>query len=195
MTEPIEHRIPSAAGRASVRLVQLPPAALSALLDGDLTSASAKAGVALTDFFLADEALWLWRLRLDQIAADPGSARWVARAAVAEPEGAVVGYAVFHGPPDAAGMVEVGYSVAPDRRRRGHARAILAELLRWAGAESGVRTVRASIRPTTPRRWPRFRASASSRSASSGTTWTAGSCSSSAPNRTDRPGCSEQVLS
>ncbi|MDH6132150.1 ribosomal-protein-alanine N-acetyltransferase [Kitasatospora sp. MAA4] len=147
MTEPIKHRIPSAAGRASVRLVQLSPAVLAALLDGDLAGASARAGVALTDFFLAEEALWLWRLRLDQIAADPGSARWVARAAVAEPEGEVVGYAGFHGPPDAAGMVEVGYSVAPDRRRRGHARAILAELLRWAGAESGVRTVRASIRP------------------------------------------------
>ncbi|WP_035802975.1 GNAT family N-acetyltransferase [Kitasatospora mediocidica] len=120
---------------------------MTALLDGDLASASAKAGVALTDFLVADEARRLWRLRLDQIAADPGSARWVARAAVAEPEGVVVGYAGFHGPPDAAGMVEVGYSVAPDRRRRGYARAILAELLRWAGAESGVRTVRASISP------------------------------------------------
>ncbi|WP_280670256.1 MULTISPECIES: GNAT family N-acetyltransferase [unclassified Kitasatospora] len=130
-----------------VRLVQLAPTVLTALLDGDLAQASARAGLTLTDFFLTEDARWLWQLRLDQIAGDPGSARWVARAAVAEPDGVVVGYAGFHGPPDPAGMVEVGYSVAPDHRRRGYARAILAELLRWAAAESGVRTVRASISP------------------------------------------------
>jgi ribosomal-protein-alanine N-acetyltransferase len=59
----------------------------------------------------------------------------------------VVGHAGYHGPPDEHGMVEVGYSVDPAYRRRGYARAALAELLARAEREPAVRTVRASIRP------------------------------------------------
>jgi RimJ/RimL family protein N-acetyltransferase len=44
-------------------------------------------------------------------------------------------------------MVEIGYSVAPEHRRQGYARAMLAELLRRAAADPAVRTVRASISP------------------------------------------------
>jgi [ribosomal protein S5]-alanine N-acetyltransferase len=128
-----------------VRFVRLPGAALAALVNGDLDRASAAAGVTLTSYFVTADALWLWRLRLDQIAADPASARWIARAAVVD--GAVVGHAGFHGPPDQAGMVEVAYSVDPAHRRRGYATAMLAGLLRRAAAEPGVRTVRATIRP------------------------------------------------
>ena len=86
-------------------------------------------------------------MRAGQIAADPHSPRWIARAAVAEPEGIVVGHAGFHGPPDAAGMVEVAYSVDPACRRQGYATAMLRELLRRAAAEPGVKTVRATISP------------------------------------------------
>jgi RimJ/RimL family protein N-acetyltransferase len=71
----------------------------------------------------------------------------VARAAVSEPDGAVVGHAGFHGPPDERGMVEVGYTVEPAYRRRGYARAMVSELLRWAGSDDRVRVVRASISP------------------------------------------------
>jgi hypothetical protein len=70
-------------------------------------------GVALTPYFLTDDAMRLWRLQVSQIAADPSSARWVARAVVAEPQGVVVGHAGFHGPPVETGMVEVAYSVDP----------------------------------------------------------------------------------
>ncbi|MFI9270911.1 GNAT family N-acetyltransferase [Kitasatospora sp. NPDC052896] len=101
----------------------------------------------MDEYFVTDEARWLWRLRLAEIAVDPACARWVAHAAVVEPDGPVVGYAGFHGPPDASGMVEVGYAVAPAHRRRGHARAMLAALLRRAAAEPAVRTVRASVSP------------------------------------------------
>jgi RimJ/RimL family protein N-acetyltransferase len=130
-----------------VRFVELTSATLTALLDGDLPRASAAAGVELTEYFVADRAKWLWRLRLDQVTADPDRARWIARAAVAEPAGVVVGHAGFHGPPDEAGMVEIGYSVAPDFRRQGYARAMLAQLLRRAAAEPAVTTVRATISP------------------------------------------------
>ncbi|MGW0433235.1 GNAT family N-acetyltransferase [Micromonospora sp. NPDC003197] len=120
---------------------------MTALLEQDLARASVEAGVVLTDYFVTDEASWLWRLRVDQMAADPASARWIARAAVAEPEGIVVGHAGFHGPPNEAGTVEIAYSVDPAHRRRGYARAMLAELLRRAAAEPDVQTVRATISP------------------------------------------------
>jgi len=59
----------------------------------------------------------------------------------------VVGFAGYHGPPDSAGMVEVGYAVDPIYRRQGYARAALVVLLDRAEREPSVRTVRATIRP------------------------------------------------
>jgi [ribosomal protein S5]-alanine N-acetyltransferase len=131
----------------SVRLVALPMGAMLLLLDGELAAAGAAAGLELTDYFLTDEARWLWRLRIDQIRRDPAGAPWIARAAVDEATGYVVGHAGFHGPPDGAGMVEVGYSVDPHYRRQGYAKAMLRQLLERARAEPAVRTVRASISP------------------------------------------------
>jgi RimJ/RimL family protein N-acetyltransferase len=128
-----------------IRFVQLSPAALTALIDGDLPAASAAAGIALSDYLV--EESWLWRIRLDQIQRDPASAEWIARAAVAEPDGVVVGHGGFHGPPDEDGTVEVAYSVDPLHRRRGYAKAMLASLLRRAEQDPSVRAVRASIRP------------------------------------------------
>jgi RimJ/RimL family protein N-acetyltransferase len=128
-----------------IRFVQLSPTALAALIDGDLAAASAAAGTELSQY-LVDES-WLWRVRLEQIQRDPASADWIARAAVAEPEGVVVGHGGFHGPPDSDGVVEVAYSVDPAHRRRGYARAILRSLLARADADPRVTAVRASIRP------------------------------------------------
>jgi RimJ/RimL family protein N-acetyltransferase len=128
-----------------IRFIQLAPDALAALIAGDLPAASAAAGIALTPYLVSES--WLWRIRLDQIRADPASADWIARAAVAEPDGIVVGHGGFHGPPDADGTVEVAYSVDPAHRRCGYAKAILAALLQRADADPAVRAVRASIRP------------------------------------------------
>ncbi|MFH8442841.1 GNAT family N-acetyltransferase [Streptomyces sp. NPDC018026] len=120
---------------------------MSALLDGDLSAAGRVAGVALTEYFVTDRARWLWRFRLDQMAADPGRARWMVRQAVVGDQGLVVGHTGFHGPPDEVGMVEIGYSVDPDFRRQGYARSTLIELLRRAATEPAVTTVRATISP------------------------------------------------
>ena len=50
----------------------------------------------------------------------------------------VVGDIGFMGPPDAEGVVEVGYSVVPDRRRRGYAGEALVALVVWVlGARRG----------------------------------------------------------
>jgi RimJ/RimL family protein N-acetyltransferase len=86
-------------------------------------------------------------MRLEQGERDPSCLRWVARAALAGPDGPVVGHAGFHGPPDESGMVEVGYAVDPAFRRRGHARAMVRALLAWAATEEGVTRVRAAISP------------------------------------------------
>ncbi|HEX6516802.1 MAG TPA: GNAT family N-acetyltransferase [Nocardioidaceae bacterium] len=138
---------PNSPDAKRVRLVALPPGAMRALVNGQTEAASELAGVRLSEFLAGAECTWLWRLRLDQIERDPRSAAWVARAAVAEPEEVVVGHAGFHGPPDEAGVVEVGYTVDPAFRRRGYARAMLRELLRWAAGDPSVTRVRASISP------------------------------------------------
>jgi RimJ/RimL family protein N-acetyltransferase len=130
-----------------VRFVRLPLAALTALAEGRLAEASSAAGVELTPYFVTPEARHLWQLRAREVTEEPGRGDWIARAAVDERSGAVLGHAGFHGPPDGAGMVEVAYSVDPACRRQGYATAMLRELLRRAAAEPGVVTVRASISP------------------------------------------------
>jgi ribosomal-protein-alanine N-acetyltransferase len=59
----------------------------------------------------------------------------------------VVGDIGFHGPPDESGTVEIGYSVVPDRRRRGYATEAVTALTRWALEQPGVRAVSASCEP------------------------------------------------
>lgn len=114
---------------------------------GDVDRASAVSGVQLSPYLASEECTWLWRIRLAQVEADPAFAHWVARAALRGGDGAVVGHAGFHGPPDREGLVEVGYSVDPRHRRQGYGRAMVRALLDWARTEEGVRRVRASISP------------------------------------------------
>ncbi|MFG2639401.1 GNAT family N-acetyltransferase [Streptomyces sp. NPDC048370] len=129
-----------------VRFVELSAKALRALADGDLAGGSAEAGVDLDEHFVSDRARWIFGHRADQLTEDPSAAPWTTRAVVSEPDGVVVGDAGFHGPPDEAGMVEVGYTVVPRYRRQGYARAMLTALLARAAAEPDVRTVRARIK-------------------------------------------------
>jgi RimJ/RimL family protein N-acetyltransferase len=129
----------------NIRFVQLSPVALTALIDGDLAAASAAAGVELSEFLI--EEAWLWRIRREDIARDPAAAEWIARAALDADLGRVVGHGGFHGPPDEDGTVEIAYSVDPQFRRRGYAKAMVTALLERAAADPQVRAVRASIRP------------------------------------------------
>lgn len=89
----------------------------------------------------------MWKIRSLQLATAPDDAGWVTGAIVDSASGLAVGCAGFHGPPDAAGMVELGYSVDPALRRRGYARAALELMLARANREPAVSTVRATISP------------------------------------------------
>lgn len=56
----------------------------------------------------------------------------------------VVGDVGFKGPPDAAGTIEVGYSVLPDRQARGYAAEAASAIVEWALSRPNVRAVIAS---------------------------------------------------
>ena len=133
--------------RQRVRIVQLPPAALEALAAGDLPAANAVSAVPMSAYFAGPDWRGVWGMRSRQVRADPQSAAWITGVAWDEQRRVAVGRAGFHGPPDTAGMVEVGYAIDPAHRRRGYARAALEAMLERAAREPGVRTVRATIRP------------------------------------------------
>jgi RimJ/RimL family protein N-acetyltransferase len=86
-------------------------------------------------------------VRARQVAEHPDQAPWVTRLVVDRALGAVVGRAGFHGPPDEAGMVEVGYETLPEQRRLGYARAAFTALLDVARRHPQVRVLRATIAP------------------------------------------------
>ncbi len=125
----------------------LPAAAVHALAGGDLAAAGAAATVPLTGYLVGPDCRWLWRMRSTQLHEDAGSAGWITGVVWDVERRLSVGRAGFHGPPDRAGMVEVGYAVDPAFRRQGYARAALEVLLDRAAREPDVTTVRASIGP------------------------------------------------
>jgi RimJ/RimL family protein N-acetyltransferase len=133
--------------RGRVRIVQLNPVALCALAEGDLESANAAAGISLTPYFAGPDWHGLWRRRSAQVLEDPSSAFWITGVVWDVGRQLAVGRAGFHGPPDAAGMVEVGYATDPAHRRQGYARAALVTLLDRAAREPAVRTIRATVSP------------------------------------------------
>jgi RimJ/RimL family protein N-acetyltransferase len=130
-----------------VEIVQLDAAALRGLADGDQGAAERSSPVPLSPYLAGPDCRRVWELRAEQVVDDPSSAAWIT-GIVWDPErGRAVGRAGFHGPPDADGMVEVGYSIDPRFRRQGYARAALRVLLARAEAEPDVRTFRATISP------------------------------------------------
>ena len=130
------------------RLVPLSVPALEALVRGDIDKASVLTGERLSPWLL--EEGWLWRIRLRQLQDTPEDLPWIARPAIAlegEEAGEVVGHLGFHGAPDEEGRVEVGYTIDPAYRRRGHARALLAQAIETLEASNVVHVLRASISP------------------------------------------------
>ena len=130
-----------------VRVLQLDADTLSALAEGDLTAAARTSPVPLTPYLAGPECRSAWTRRAHQIVEEPASAAWITGIVWDPDRRLAVGRAGYHGPPDDDGMVEVGYSIDPQFRRQGYARAALRALLERAAGEPGVRTVRASVSP------------------------------------------------
>ncbi|OAQ97335.1 hypothetical protein LLEC1_07520 [Akanthomyces lecanii] len=139
----------TAAEAAHRQLVQLPLPVMDALANNDLKSARALSDDPnISPYIATDECAVVWKRRAAQIRASPDHATWVTRIIVDTQTGAIVGRAGYHGPPDENGMVEVGYSIDPLSRRRGHAQAALKIMLDVAAADARVKVVRASISPS-----------------------------------------------
>jgi len=136
-----------------VKVLQLDAAALRGLAEGDLAAANRSSPVPLTPYLAGEECRRVWEIRADQIVEDPESAAWIT-GIVWDPERKLaVGRAGYHGPPDENGMVEVGYSIDPQYRRQGYARAALRALIERARREPAVTMFRATVSPdNTPSR-------------------------------------------
>lgn len=119
----------------------------AALARGDLAAANAVSPVPVSAYFAGPDWRGVWLMRSRQVEADPASAAWVTGVIWDEERRLAVGRAGYHEPPDANGMVEIGYAVEPAHRRQGYARAALEALLRRAAEEPAVRTVRVTIAP------------------------------------------------
>lgn len=129
----------------SVELAILSDHVLEALISGSIDRASDTFGRPLPPALLEDS--WLWNYRLNQLREDPTSTPWLVRVVIDAGTGEIVGHAGFHGPPDENGMVEVGYTIHPEFRRRGYATAALGALIAYAAESGEARIVRASISP------------------------------------------------
>lgn len=132
------------ASDTGVHLDMIPEQVLHALGAGDTANLDP---IYANPFLTGPECDWLWRHRSAQVGNAPGDAPWITRLIIDPQRDAAVGVAGFHGPPDEGGMVEVGYRVDPELRRRGYARQALEILLDVARTHPDVRTVRATISP------------------------------------------------
>lgn len=128
-----------------LRLVELAPDVIEALINKDRDAARARSGLALDlADFAGDEYVLAMRRR--QLRDDPSEQPWLLRAMVPHGGGKVVGRIGFHGPPDNDGTVEIGYVVRRNRRRQGYATEAVRGLLEW-GARHGASRCLASIAP------------------------------------------------
>ncbi len=129
----------------TIELALLSVSVLEALNAGSIDRASAEFGCPLPPSYLDHQSIWGYRIA--QVREDPTTLRWLVRAVVDANTRDIVGHAGFHGPPDESGMVEIGYTIEPEFRRRGYAHATVAALIDYASAEPIVTRVRASISP------------------------------------------------
>ena len=126
-----------------LELRPLPARAAAALL-ADREAASRTLGTQLSEDWPAPDLLGILPRQSAAAADQECFGIWVMIERSSE---TVVGDAGFHGPPNAAGMVEIGYSVIPSRRRRGYATEAARALVEWAYLQPNVHVIVAGCDP------------------------------------------------
>jgi RimJ/RimL family protein N-acetyltransferase len=126
----------------SLRLVHLSAPVFEALAAEDRREAQRLTGLRMTEWFA--DRLEIWRFMLTRFEGQPENADWLMQAVVLGDT--AIGNAGFKGAPHDA-EVELGYSIAPDHRRRGYASTVAAMLLERAHRDARVDRVIARITP------------------------------------------------
>ena len=125
-------------GSARVELTPL-PAAAAAVLPDDRRGAAAVIGAAVPDAWPQVDLLDVLPM---QAAAEPADEPFGVWLIIERDSNTVIGDIGFMGPPH-GGTVEIGFSVIPDRRRRGYATEAARTLLDWTFRDPRIREVTA----------------------------------------------------
>lgn len=98
-----------------------------------------------SDVLAPERAPLKWRV--PQVREDPACNPWLLRLIVWRERGEIVGHVGFHAPPDAAGMVEIGYTILETFRRHGFGREAALTMWAFAANHPNVRVLRATVAP------------------------------------------------
>lgn len=126
----------------NLRLVQLTMPAFQALAAEKIEEAERLTGLAISEWFAKRIEIWDYMITL--LEGKPENSDWLMQAVVIGD--AAIGNAGFKGAPN-DGEVELGYSIAPELRRRGYASAVVRLLLERARNDARVTRVIARINP------------------------------------------------
>ncbi|HET9782142.1 MAG TPA: GNAT family N-acetyltransferase [Candidatus Dormibacteraeota bacterium] len=130
-----------------LELVALDPEAIRALIAGRRDEAEKVVGLRLpAEFPTQGDLEGFLPIQLHRMETSPQRREWMARLMVTSSDGAV-GHCGFHGPPEAVGRAEIGYTVFTPFRGRGYAKEAARGLIQWAFGQ-GEREVYASVSPT-----------------------------------------------
>jgi len=119
------------------------PAAAARLLPDDRGAAAIAIGAALSPSWPQPDLLDVLPIQAVAAPEDERSGIWLM---IEHDDRIVVGDVGFHGPPH-DGVVEIGFSVVPERRRLGYATEAARGLVAWALMEPTIRTVIARCEP------------------------------------------------